>query len=53
MSALWITVIIVLVIGIVVGNILLLRSSNAKFKSPKPGQPLPKAKKFEDEDDDW
>lgn len=49
MSGLWITIIIVLVLGIVVGNLLLLRDSN-KFRIPKGF----KKKEYDDDDDkDW
>lgn len=46
MSTGWIIVIIAIVLGIVVGNILLLRSSK-KFDVPKGFTP----KKYDDEDD--
>ncbi len=45
MSALWLTLLIILVLGIIVGNILLLRDSK-DFKIPKGFKPRP------DSDDD-
>lgn len=47
MSGLWITIIIVLVLGIIVGNLLLLRDSN-KFHIPKGF----KKREYDDKDDD-
>ena len=55
MSTLWVVFIIVIVLGVVVGNITLLKYS-AKFKFPTPlkknGDKQQK-NGFEDEEDDW
>ncbi|WP_420935687.1 DUF2897 family protein [Alteromonas sp. A081] len=68
MDTIWVIVIVVLVLGVVVGNITLLKYS-AKFKFPTPSKPFDddkgstaptgnsKGKKttsgFDDEDDKW
>jgi hypothetical protein len=68
MDTIWVIVIVVLVLGVVVGNITLLKYS-AKFKFPTPPKPVDDNKNskgtagnsegkkrsngFDDEDDDW
>ena len=68
MDTIWVIVIVVLVLGVVVGNITLLKYS-AKFKFPTPSKPVDESKSsegsvsnsegkkrsngFDDEDDDW
>lgn len=68
MDTIWVIVIVVLVLGVVVGNITLLKYS-AKFKFPTPPKPVDddktrkgpadksegnkKSNGFDDEDDDW
>ena len=53
MSLTWILIIIALIFGVVVGNILLLKSSS-KFKTPKGFKPKKDPyKDKDDEKDDW
>ena len=49
MSGIWVTIIILLVLGIIVGNLLLLRDAN-KFRIPKG---FKKREYDDDKDDDW
>ncbi|CAD5281069.1 conserved hypothetical protein [Alteromonas sp. 38] len=55
MDTLWVVIIIVIVLGVVIGNITLLKYS-AKFKFPTPlkkNDDKQKKNGFEDEEDDW
>jgi uncharacterized membrane-anchored protein YhcB (DUF1043 family) len=55
MNTFWVVIIIVIVLGVVVGNITLLKYS-AKFKFPTPlkkNDDKQKKNGFEDEEDDW
>ncbi|WP_395342908.1 DUF2897 family protein [Ningiella sp. W23] len=52
MSTTWIIVIIVVVLGLIVGNILLLRDSS-KFKTPKNFKKRPDSDYDGDDKDDW
>lgn len=55
MSTLWIVITVVLVFGVVVGNVLLLKySAKSKFPvPPKKSNEQQNNNGFKDEDDDW